>query len=94
MSLLGMMILNGYQSEMGLEKYAWKKEVSLCYPAFIYPSRHCIQDSANSTCSITTRYLLSTTAHHDDVRYSDVDMFWKNQYPTKNEMGNDADTFL
>ncbi len=28
-SLLGIMIFIGYQSEMGLEKYAWKKEGSL-----------------------------------------------------------------
>ena len=33
MSLLGIMIIFGYQSEMGLEKYAWKKEGSLYNPA-------------------------------------------------------------
>ena len=33
MSLLGIMIIIGYQSEIGLEKYAWKKEGSLYNPA-------------------------------------------------------------
>ena len=47
MSLLGIMILIGYQSEMGSEKYAWEKEGSLYYPAFIYPPRHCIPETAN-----------------------------------------------
>ena len=94
MSLLGIMIFIGYQSEMGSEKYAWKKEGSLYNPAFIYPSRHCIPESANSIYSITTRYLLSTTViNYDDVQYSDANMFWKNQYPTKNDMGDHADTF-
>jgi len=58
MSLLGIMIIFGYQSEMGLEKYAWKKEGNLYNPACTYPSRHGIQESANSLYSITTRYLL------------------------------------
>ena len=95
MSLLGIMIFIGYQSEMGWEKYAWKKEGVLYYPASIFISRHSIQESAISIYYITTRYLRSTTViYYDDVQYSDVDMFWKNQYPTKNDMGNDADTFL
>ena len=79
---------------MGSGKYAWKKEGSLCYPAFIYPPRHCIPESANDIYSITTRYFLSTTViNYDDVQYSDANMFWKNQYPTKNDMGDKADTF-
>jgi hypothetical protein len=31
--------------------------------------------------------------NYDDVQYSDANMFWKNQYPTKNDMGDKADTF-
>ena len=78
MSLLGIMILIGYQSEMGLGKYAWKKEGSLYYPAFIYPSGHCIPESANDIYSITTRYFLSATViNYDDVQYSDANMYWK-----------------
>jgi hypothetical protein len=94
MSLLGIMILIRYQSEMGSGKHAWKKEGSLYYPAFIYSPKHCIPESANDIYSITTRYFLSTTViNYDDEQYSDATMFWKNQYPTKNEMGNKADTF-
>jgi hypothetical protein len=64
------------------------------YPAFIYPPRHCIPESANDIYSITTRYFISTTViNYDDVQCSDANMFWKNQYPTKNDMGDKADTF-
>ena len=31
--------------------------------------------------------------NNDDMQYSDADMVWKNQYPTKNDMGDGADTF-
>ena len=57
MSLLGSMNFYRISIRDGREKYARKKEGSLCYPAFIYPSRHCIQESANSTYSITTTSL-------------------------------------
>ena len=68
MSLLGIMILIGYQSKMGSGKYAWKKEGSLYDPAFIYSPRHCIPESANDIYYITTRYFLSTTViNYDEV---------------------------
>lgn len=93
MSLLGIMISIGYQSEMGWEKYARKKEGILYYPASIFLSRHSIQESAISIYFITTRYRSTTVINFDDVQYSDMNMLWKNQYPTKNDMGKNADIF-
>jgi hypothetical protein len=92
MSLLGIMMFIGYQSEMGLEKYAWKKEGNLYFPATTYLSWHRIQEQANSIYFTTTRHR-STTVINYDVQNSDADKPWKDQYPTKNVMGDDADTF-
>ncbi len=94
MSLLGFMIVNGHQSEMGWQMYAWKKEGIFYYPASVYPSRHssCIHESANSIFSTTTRSIRSKAViDYDDAQYSDASMFWKSQDPTENDMGNDAD---
>ena len=85
--------LSKYQPEMGMEKYAWKTEGDFYSPASIFPPRHYMQGSMYSIYSITTRSSRSKTvmSNYDDVQLSDMNMFWKIQYPTKNYMGLLAD---
>jgi hypothetical protein len=93
MSLLGIMIIFRNQMERELGKYASEKEGILNYPA-------CIQLPTHSIYSITTRYSRSMTARVINIcnvmQNSDVNLFWKIQYPTKNhddDMGQSTFTF-
>ena len=83
---LFVMIFIGYKSEMGLEKYAWKKEGRLCYPASIDIPRHNIQEQGSMSYFITTRYQSTTVINYTHMQCSDVNLFWKIQYPTKNDI--------
>ena len=84
-SLLVMIIIR-YKSEMGFEKYAWRKEGRLCYPASIDIPRHSIQEQESMSYFITTRYQSTTVINYTHMQCSDVNLFWKIQYPTKNDI--------
>ena len=87
---LFVMIFIRYKSEMELEMYAWKKEGRILNPASICISRHSIQEQGSMPYFITARYL-SKVINYDHMQCSDVNLFWKHQYPTKN--GSVYDTF-
>jgi hypothetical protein len=80
------MILIRYKSEMGWKKYAWKKEGRLCYPASVYIPRHSIQEQGSISYFITTRYQSTTVINYNHMQCSDVNLFWKIQYPTTNDL--------
>jgi hypothetical protein len=89
------MVFIRHQSRMGFHMYALKKEGIFCYPSSVYSSKQSrfIHESANNIFSSTTRPIRSETViDYVDAQHSDASMFWKSQDPTKNDMGNDADT--